>query len=80
MAQEFNCTKCGREILPGEGFYNRPSGVFCSEHGDISDSVREAINKEKARKFLESKEKQEVKEYFLTRQELIDLLAEFVNK
>jgi len=38
-----NCTKCGCEIIGG--FYNRPSGVQCTNCGGMKENRAELITK-----------------------------------
>ena len=38
------CTKCNKEIKPGEGCFNFPSGIQCTSCGDNRD--KKEIKKE----------------------------------
>lgn len=41
------CSKCGKEIPVGVGFYNYPSGAMCSKCGEEENiTVRKAMDAE----------------------------------
>lgn len=43
------CVKCGKEIIPSQGYYGYPSGIECVRCGDMRE---EPPSMEKMQKFI----------------------------